>query len=153
MGVIHLARNEIADDEVLALERLVGRRWLMHPAGERFEIRDVEGVRVLSSRHAGPTTSTRVLGIHIAGASESPRAAVFDEHLGVGALTVTQGSTRPRRSRSRVGACFQELPESENGNAEAGTIRRYQGLNDVRAERLRRARAAERFVVARGMMT
>jgi alkylation response protein AidB-like acyl-CoA dehydrogenase len=44
--VVDLARHEVADDEAAALEHLVHRRRLVHPAGDRLEVRDVEGVRV-----------------------------------------------------------------------------------------------------------
>ena len=44
--VVDLARHEVADDEVVALEDLVHRRRLVHPAGDRLEVGDVERVRV-----------------------------------------------------------------------------------------------------------
>src|SRR5205814_10150734 len=43
--VVELAGYERADDEVPGLERLVDRRRLVDPAGDRLEVRDVEPER------------------------------------------------------------------------------------------------------------
>ena len=43
--VIELAGHERADHEVTGLERLVDRRRLVHPAGDRLEVADVEPER------------------------------------------------------------------------------------------------------------
>ena len=44
--VVHLARNEVADDEIVAFKDLVRRRWLVDPSRDRLEVADVERVRV-----------------------------------------------------------------------------------------------------------
>ena len=44
--VVDLARHEVADHEVVALEDLVHRRRLVDAAGDRLEVGDVEGVGV-----------------------------------------------------------------------------------------------------------
>src|SRR5450759_4095953 len=47
--VVDLARHEVADDEVVALEHLVDRGRLVHPTGDRLEVRDVEDIRIEAS--------------------------------------------------------------------------------------------------------
>jgi hypothetical protein len=44
--VVDLARQEVADHEVPALEDLVHRRWLVDLAGDRHVVLDVERVGV-----------------------------------------------------------------------------------------------------------
>ena len=84
--VVDLARAEVADHEVGALEDLVHRRRLVHLAGDRHEVLDVERVGVEAAVPADDVE--RVRGVGQPGADDARRAvaAVLDEHLDVGAV-------------------------------------------------------------------
>jgi hypothetical protein len=69
--VVDLARHEVADHEVGALEDLVHRRRLVHPAGDRLEVGDVERVRVEAAVPADDVE--RVLGYDVHGAGQPAR--------------------------------------------------------------------------------
>jgi hypothetical protein len=81
--VVDLARQEVADDEVVALEDLVDRRRLVHLAGDRHEVLDVERVGVQAA--VPPDDVEGVGGVGEAGAHDAARtvAAVLDQHLDV----------------------------------------------------------------------
>jgi hypothetical protein len=70
--VVDLARDEVADDEVVALEDLVHRRRLVHLAGDRHVVVDVERVRIQTAVPADDVE--RVMRAHVDRAGEPGRA-------------------------------------------------------------------------------
>ncbi len=80
--VVDLARHEIADDEVVAFERLVRRRRLVNAAGDGLVVVDGERVRVQAAVPADHVE--RVRGHDITGADDAVRRAVLDKHLDLG---------------------------------------------------------------------
>ena len=70
--VVDLARHEVADDEVVALEDLVHRRRLVHAAGDRLEVGDVEGVRVEAAVPADHVERVLRHDVHGAGEPAGP---------------------------------------------------------------------------------
>ena len=82
--VVDLARQEVADHEVVALEDLVHRRRLVHLAGDRHVVVDVERVGVEAAVPADHVE--RVGRVGHPGADDAGAGAVLDQHLDVVAL-------------------------------------------------------------------
>ena len=108
--VVDLARAEVADHEVVALEDLVHRRRLVHLAGDRHEVLDVERVGVEAP--VPPDDVERVGGVGHPRADQTRRtvAAVLDEHLDVGAL-LHERLGRPVQVALAVRRVLEELAE------------------------------------------
>ncbi len=106
--VVHLAGHEVADDEVVALERLVRRRRLVDTAGDRLVVVDREGVGVQAAVPADHVEG--VVRHQVAGADDAVRGAVLDEHLDVLLLDLHQfgRAVQVALAERRV---LEELPE------------------------------------------
>ena len=117
--VVDLARHEVADHEVPALEDLVHRRRLVDPAGDRLVVLDVERVRVHAAVPADHVE--RVGGVHDDAAHDPVRAvaAVLGVHLDVGALD-EQRLGRTRAGRARSTGCARGTARTCSGSAWAG---------------------------------
>ena len=83
--VVDLARAEVADHEVGALEDLVHRRRLVDLAGDRHEVLDVERVGVQAAVPADYVERVGRVGDPGADQARGTVAPVLDEHLHVSA--------------------------------------------------------------------
>jgi hypothetical protein len=112
--IVDLARHEVADDEVVALEDLMNRRWLVHATGDRLEVADVERVRVQTTVPADDIE--RVVGVGVDGAAYPvrPVAPVLDVHVcrfiaaGAGGLC-QQRALWQSQVTFAVGSVFEQL--------------------------------------------
>ena len=91
-----------------ALEHLVHRRRLVHPAGDRLEVGDVEHVRVEAAVPADDVERVLRDDVHRAGQPARPVAAVLDVDLDVGALG-QQRLGRPAQVALAVRRVLEEL--------------------------------------------
>ena len=107
--VVDLARQEVADHEVPALEDLVHRRRLVDLAGDRHVVVDVERVGVEAAVPADDVE--RVGRVGHPGADDPGAGAVLDQHVDVARPPArASGSVGPCRSRSQYGACSSSCP-------------------------------------------
>ena len=81
--VVDLARDEVADDEVPALEHLVHRWRLVDAPRDRLEVGDVEDVGVEAPVPAHDVERVERQRMHRADDASGSRPAVLDEHLGL----------------------------------------------------------------------
>ena len=106
--VVDLARHEVADHEAAALEHLMHGRRLVHPSGDRLEVRDVERVRVQAAVPADHIE--RVGRVHVPGADDLPaRGPVLDQHVHIGARFADR-LAGPVQVPFAVRRMLQELP-------------------------------------------
>ena len=105
--VVHLAWQEVADHEVVALEDLVHRRRLVDLAGDGHVVVDVEGVRVQT---AVPADHVQRMGrTGHPGADDAGAGAVLDQDLDVLALD-EQRTDRPVQVALAVRRVLEQLP-------------------------------------------
>ncbi len=134
--VVDLAGQEVADHEVPALEDLVHRRRLVHLAGDRHVVVDVERVGVEAAVPADDVEGVRRVGHP--GADDAGAGAVLDQHVDVGDVAVA------RHQRVEVGGAVQvalavrrvleELPEARQ--VALGRVDVAVGLDGVEPARL-----------------
>ena len=119
--VVDLARQEVADHEVVALEDLVHRRRLVDLAGDRHVVVDVERVGVEAAVPADDVE--RVRGVRHPGPDHARRAAVLDQDVDVlggssvepCATTVRAGRAGRARSTARARAAARSATGSASG--------------------------------------
>ncbi len=117
--VVDLARAEVADHEVRALEDLVHRRRLVHLPGDRHEVLDVERVGVETAVPADHVE--RVPGVGHPGADQAalrqrPLPAVLHEHVDVAAVG-QERLDRVRAGRARSTARARAAGRTSTGSA------------------------------------
>ena len=105
--VVDLARHERADHEVRPLERLVHRRRLVHPAGDRLEVVDRERPRVEAAVPADHVE--RVVGVDVPWSSRARCCT----STSTSSPSTSSGSAGPRRSRSQYGECSRNWPRTD----------------------------------------
>jgi hypothetical protein len=112
--LVHLARHEVADDEVAAIEDLVHRWRLVQPTGDRLEVADVKDIRIQASAPADDVEQVVWVGVDRAGYSRRPVAPVLDVNLcrftaaGAGVLRQQQ-SLWSSHVTFAVGSMLEEL--------------------------------------------
>ena len=126
--VVDLARAEVADHEVGALEDLVHRRRLVDLAGDRHEVLDVERVGVEAAVPADHVERVRRVGDPGADQAGGAVASVLDQHLHVGA-TLDERFDRAEQVALAVRRVLQEL-------AEPGEVALRRGDVAVRLDRV-----------------
>src|SRR5690625_697351 len=84
--VVDLAGHEVAHHEVLPLEHLVHRGRLVHTAGDRLEVVDIEDVRVQTPVPADHVERVLRHDVHRADQTTRTVATVFDVDLDVGLI-------------------------------------------------------------------
>ncbi len=142
--VVDLAGHEVADHEVVALEDLVHRRRLVHPAGDRLEVRDVEDVRVEAPVPSDHVERVLRQDVHRAGqpsARAGTGAAVLDVDLHVGPLHLAGRGRHPQVPLA-VRRVLEQLPEP--GQVAAWRRDVAVALDRVEAQRLPRHHPAVR---------
>ena len=114
--VVDLAGQEVADHEVVALPDLVHRRRLVHLAGDRHVVVDVERVGVEAAVPADHVERVRRVGHP--GPDDAGAGAVLDQHLHV--LAARPGTAHPARAgRARSTARARAAARSATGSASA----------------------------------
>jgi hypothetical protein len=113
--IVDLARHEVADDEVVALEDLMNRRWLvLHATGDRLEVSDVERVRVQTTVPAADIERVVGVGVDSGAYPVRPVAPVLDVHVcrfiaaGAGGLC-QQRALWQSQVTFAVGSVFEQL--------------------------------------------
>ena len=117
--VVDLARHEVAHHEVVALEDLVHRRRLVHPAGDRLVVGDVERVRVEAAVPADHVERVPRHDVDGAGEPARPGAAVLDEDLDRPLRLAPRVLTAPA-GRARSTARARAAGRTATGSASAG---------------------------------
>src|SRR5690625_2908531 len=82
--IVDFTRHEIADHEIISLKHLMYRRRLVDAAGDRFEIGDVERVRIQAPVPAHHVEGMARHHVHRAGQTGGSVSAMFNEHLDIG---------------------------------------------------------------------
>ena len=114
--VVDLARQEVADHEVVALPHLVNGRRLVDLAGDRHVVVDVERVGVEAAVPADHVERVRRIGHP--GAHDAGAGPVLDQHLDVLALG-QERLGRVRAGRARSTARARGAGRSGTGSASA----------------------------------